>query len=57
MALFWGAIGEYRNEAGHNITNPDDPQEGAEAVPLANGLLRMVEGVRVRLQARRPPTS
>ena len=51
MALFWGAIGEYRNEAGHNITNPDDPQEAAEAVLLANGLLRMVEGVRVRLQA------
>lgn len=50
MALFWGAIGEYRNEAGHNPANPDDPQEAAEAVLLANGLLRMVESVRVRLR-------
>lgn len=56
MALFWGAIGEYRNEAGHNITDPDDPQEAAEVVLLANGLLRIVENVRARLQAL-PPTS
>lgn len=56
MALFWGATGEYRNEAGHNITNPEDPQEAAEVVLLANSLLRIVEGARARLQAQ-PPTN
>jgi uncharacterized protein (TIGR02391 family) len=44
MALFWGAIGVFRNTAGHNRTLPGgDPQEAAEAVFLANALLRIVE--------------
>jgi uncharacterized protein (TIGR02391 family) len=48
MALFWGAIGVFRNQAGHNQSLPEgDPQEAAEAILLANALLRIV-GRRLR---------
>lgn len=44
MALFWGAIGVFRNTAGHNRSLPDgDSEEAAEAIFLANALLRIVE--------------
>lgn len=44
MALFWGAIGVFRNTAGHNRTLPEgESQEAAEAILLANALLRIVE--------------
>lgn len=43
MALFWGSIAVFKNPSSHRIVNVEDPQEAAEAVLLANGLLRLVE--------------
>jgi uncharacterized protein (TIGR02391 family) len=41
--LFAGAMGVHRNATGHQIVNYADPQEAAEAVLLANNLLRHLE--------------
>lgn len=43
MALFWGAMGFYRNPPSHRFVALDDPQEAAEIVLFVNQLLRQVE--------------
>lgn len=45
MALFWGAIGVYKNPPSHRIVNIEESQEAAEAVLFANNLLRIVSRV------------
>jgi uncharacterized protein (TIGR02391 family) len=60
--LFAGAMGVHRNATGHQIVDYGDPQEAAEAVLLANNLLRHLERAvlatrgRGRPRARRPRT-
>ena len=41
--IFTGAIGLLKNPSSHRDTDLDDPQEAAEAILLANYLLRIVE--------------
>jgi Protein of unknown function (Hypoth_ymh) len=43
MALFWGAIGVFKNPTSHRPVNYDDPTVAAEAVLLADLLLRMLD--------------
>lgn len=58
--LFAGAFGVHRNPSGHQVVDYTDPQEAAEAVLLANNLLRhlarAVQSTRKpgRPRARRP---
>ena len=43
MAMFWGAIGVFKNPSSHRLASVDDPQTAAEAVLLANALLRITD--------------
>jgi len=45
MALFWGAIGVFKNPTSHRPVNYDDPTVAAEAVLLADLLLRMLDNM------------
>ena len=45
MALFWGAIGVYKNPTSHRLASVQDPQAAFEAIMLANTLLRITEDV------------
>lgn len=49
MALFWGAIGVFKNPTSHRPVNYDDPTVAAEAVLLADLLLRLLDDVAERL--------
>ncbi len=65
MELFSGAIGVFKNPPSHRLVDFNDPQEAAEAVLLANSLLRLLTRAmsatrgrgrpRVRGTARRAP--
>jgi uncharacterized protein (TIGR02391 family) len=46
MALYWGAHGVFRNEAGHWIRDDRPSQEAAEVILLANTLLRLIPAFR-----------
>lgn len=52
MELFRGAIGVHRNATGHQAVDYSDPQEAAEAVLMANNLLRHLQ--RAAVANRRP---
>jgi hypothetical protein len=43
MALFWGAIGVFKNPTSHRPVDYGDPAMAAEAVLLADLLLRMLD--------------
>jgi len=49
MALFWGALGVFKNPSSHREVEFDDPTEAAEVVMLADLLLRVLERVAARL--------
>ena len=49
MALFWGAIGVFKNPTSHRQVDFKDPTQAAEVVLLADLLLRMLDEVAGRL--------
>jgi uncharacterized protein (TIGR02391 family) len=53
QALFMGAIGTFKNPGSHRIVK-FEPAEAAEAVYLANTLLRMLERIATRLASATP---
>ncbi len=50
MALFWGAIGVIKNPSSHRQVIYDDPTHASEAILLADLLLRILDGVEIRLR-------
>jgi hypothetical protein len=50
MALFWGAIGVFKNPPSHRQVDYQDPTQAAEVVLLADLLLRMLDEVEARLR-------
>jgi uncharacterized protein (TIGR02391 family) len=49
MALFWGAIGVFKNPTSHRPVNYGDPTVAAEAVLLADLLLRVLDDITPQL--------
>ncbi|HEY5260946.1 MAG TPA: TIGR02391 family protein [Solirubrobacteraceae bacterium] len=49
MALFWGAIGVFKNPSSHRQVEYDDPTAASEVVLLADLLLRLLDGLAARL--------
>lgn len=49
MALFWGAMGLYKNPVSHRQVQYADPTVASEIVLLADLLLRILDGVEERL--------
>ena len=49
MALFWGAIGVFKNPSSHRQVEYDDPTAASEVVLLADLLLRLLDGLAERL--------
>jgi len=45
MALFWGAIGVFKNPSSHREVNYGDVTVAAEAVLLADLLLRLLDAM------------
>jgi hypothetical protein len=43
--LFSGALGTFKNPSSHREVKYDDPKEVADAISIANQLLRMVERI------------
>ena len=50
MALFWGAIGMFKNPPSHRQVDYKDPTQAAEVILLADLLLRMLDDVEARLR-------
>ncbi len=48
MALFWGALGVFKNPSSHREIEFDDPTEASEVVLLADLLLRVLDRVATR---------
>ena len=57
MALFWGAIGVFKNPSSHRQVEFDDPNRAAGVVLLADLLLHMLDDVDGRLNSPTPPLS
>lgn len=49
MALFWGAIGVFKNQVSHRQVDHADATVASEVVLLADLLLRILDGVEDRL--------
>ena len=50
MALFWGAIGVFKNPPSHRQVDYQDPTQAAEVVLLADLLLRLLDEVETRIR-------
>jgi Protein of unknown function (Hypoth_ymh) len=51
MALFWGALGVFKNPSSHREVEFDNPTEASEVVLLADLLLRILDRVATRREA------
>jgi len=49
-ALYWGAIGVFKNPPSHRQVDYKDPTQAAEVILLADLLLRMLDDVEARLR-------
>jgi uncharacterized protein (TIGR02391 family) len=54
MALFWGAIGSFKNPTSHRIVQLEEPQQAVEVIFLANLLLGVVRRAEGRIAAEGP---
>jgi uncharacterized protein (TIGR02391 family) len=52
MALFWGAMGLYKNPSSHREVDHGDPTLASEVVLLADLLLRILDGVEARIASK-----
>jgi hypothetical protein len=48
MALFWRALGAFKNPSSHREVEFDDPTEASEVVLFADLLLRILDQVAAR---------
>lgn len=51
MALFWGALGVFKNPSSHREVEFDDPTEASDVVLFADLLLRILDRVATRSEA------
>jgi hypothetical protein len=49
MALFWDALGVFKNPASHRNITYDDPTQASEVILLADLLLRILDRAAARL--------
>ena len=54
MALFWGAIGSFKNPTSHRIVQLEEPQQAVEVIFLANLLLGVVRRAEERMAPQDP---
>lgn len=55
MALFWGAIGVFKNPSSHRQVELDDPTLASEVVLLADLLLRLLDAIAQRISSEPGP--
>ncbi len=57
MALFWGAIGLFKNPPSHRQIEFENPTEAAEVILLADLLLRVLDRTSAKIEQDKLPLS